>query len=160
MSSTEALQNPTFVSPLACWDLEHQGQKMKLLANEWSEGDEQFCHSFINRSVDERIAPKLADTLATLRNIKDFDPSLNEQVKYTLLNDSTHRRKFMDGMIQGRVKNAIREASISHRPKDRTEMYCTSMSECVITNIINATISNYRKRDPAVFTSTVMCSIH
>ena len=43
------------VDPLACWDVEHNGQKAKLLVTEWSKADEQFGNQFADGSVDPRM---------------------------------------------------------------------------------------------------------
>ena len=64
------------MSPLACWDVKHEGENMKLFVTKWSKGDEQFANHFVDSVVDPRIAPKIANTLATLNNIKDFDLDL------------------------------------------------------------------------------------
>ena len=123
------------VAPLACWDIEHEGQSMKLLVTEWSKGDEQFSNQFVDGVVDPRIASKIADTFATLHNIEDFDKNFNELVKPCMENLLEH------------MKNVAQEASRTQDPKDRTELYCTSLGEDVIMNIINANIANYHKRD-------------
>ena len=41
------------VDPLACWDVEHNGQKAKLLVTKWSKADEQFGNQILgyNRIV-------------------------------------------------------------------------------------------------------------
>jgi hypothetical protein len=66
------------VTPLALYDIEHDGLHMKLFVTEWSKADEQFCNQFIDGVVDPRIGPKIANTLATLNLIKDFDPEFNK----------------------------------------------------------------------------------
>ena len=124
------------VEPLALLDLKHDEQNMKLLVTAWSKADEQFCNQFIDGSVDPRIAQKLADTLATLHTIQDFDPDFNIQIKSQLKN-----------VVNNVIKKAMQEASASENPKDRTEVYCTSLSEETITNIVNASLSNYDKSD-------------
>ena len=63
--------------PIALLDINHSNENMKLLITEWSKASEQFCHQFIEGSVDPRIAPKIAETLAVLNTIEDFDPSFN-----------------------------------------------------------------------------------
>lgn len=44
MQSISAKTPDCVVTPLACWDVKHDGQKMKVLVTEWSKGDEQFCN--------------------------------------------------------------------------------------------------------------------
>jgi len=123
------------VEPLALLDLKHEDQNMKLLVTEWSKADEQFCNQFIDGSVDPRIAQKLADTLASLHTIQDFDPDFNIQIKRQLKN-----------VVNDVIKKAMLKATCEN-PKDRTEMYCTSLSEDTITNIVNVSLSNYDKSD-------------
>ena len=123
------------VSPIGCWDVLYQGQKMKILVTEWSKGDEQFSNQFIDGSVDPRIAPKIATTVATLHTITDFDPDFNEQVKPCMEKLLAH------------MNDVAREASNSEDPKDRTELYCATLGEEVVMKIINANIANYHQRD-------------
>ncbi|KAL7548064.1 hypothetical protein ACHAWF_011352 [Thalassiosira exigua] len=123
------------VSPLALWDLEHEGQTMKLLVTEWSRGDEQFCNQFIDGAVDPRIAPKIASTLAALHSIKDFDPNFNVQVNDCVIN------------LFEQLKEGTVEACNALKPKDRTESYCNDLGEEVMTRITNAVIDNTRKHE-------------
>mmetsp|Transcript_1950 Transcript_1950/g.4587 ORF Transcript_1950/g.4587 Transcript_1950/m.4587 type:complete len:513 (+) Transcript_1950:316-1854(+) len=126
------------VTPLACWDIEEDEdqQRMRLLVTEWSnEANEQFCNQFIDGAVDPRIAPKIANTLAILHNVEDFDLKFNEAVKPCMEN------------LLGQMKGAAREASKVELPKDRTETYCASLGEDGILKIVNASIANYHKRD-------------
>lgn len=123
------------VAPLACWDIKHEGRSMKLLLTEWSKGDEQFCNQFIDGAVDPRIASKIANTVATLHTIKDFDPDFNELVKVPLIDTLEH------------MKAVAKAASRTENPEDRTGAYCASLGEDVIMKIINANIANYHKRD-------------
>lgn len=122
------------VPPLACWDVKHEGQNMKLLLTGWSTGI-QFCHQFIDGKVDPRIATKLAYSLAALHNIKDFEPDLNSLVKQCMSN----RLEYM--------KAVARDASKCDYPKDRTEEYCSTLGEGIITKIMDANIENYNQRD-------------
>ena len=135
MKTMAASSPDCVVTPLACWDVKHDGQNMKLLVTKWSEGDEQLSNQFIDGAVDPRVAPKIADTLAKLHNVKDFDPDFNELVKPCMLNIYEH------------MKNVAQEASNTSNPKDRTEAYCASMGEDVVMKIIEANIADYHKRD-------------
>ena len=124
------------VEPLALLDLKHEDQNMKLLVTEWSKADEQFCNQFIDGSVDPRIAQKLADTLASLHTIQDFDPSFNETVK-----------PCMENLFSGTFLPVSQAASKSDNPKDRTEGYCKELGEEKVLKIVNACIEDYHKRD-------------
>jgi len=135
MGTIASKTNGSVVAPIGCWDLEHEGQKMKIIVTEWSKGDEQFSNQFIDGAVDPRIAPKIAETIAALHSIKDFDPNFNEQVKPCMENLLEH------------MEDVTVEASKSQNPKDRTELYCATLGEDVIMAIINASIANYHKRD-------------
>jgi hypothetical protein len=123
------------VSPLACWDVKHEGENMKLFLSEWSNSDEQFCNQFIDGVVDPRIAPKIADTFATLNIIKDFDPDFNELVKPCVESLYEHMKIF------------ARAASQTKDPSDRTAAYCASLGEDVMMKIIDASLANYHQRD-------------
>jgi hypothetical protein len=123
------------VSPLALWDVNHEGINMKLFVTEWSKGDEQFCNQFIDGVVDPRIAPKIADTLATLNTIKVFDPDFNELVKPCMENMFEH------------MKAVTIAASQIKDPSDRTETYCASLGEDAIVKIMDAHFAKYHDRD-------------
>lgn len=135
METISSKTHGSIVAPLGCWDLNHEGQKMKILVTEWSKGDEQFSNQFIDGAVDPRIAPKIAETVAALHIIEDFDPDFNQQVKPCMENLLEH------------MKSVAREASKTQDPKDRTEAYCATLGEDVVMNIINANIANYHQRD-------------
>lgn len=135
MEKISSKTHGSVVSPLGCWNLNHEGQKMKILVTEWSKGDEQLSNQFIDGAVDPRIAPKIAETVAALHTIEDFDPDFNQQVKPCMENLLEH------------MKCVAREASKSQDPKDRTESYCTTLGEDVVMNIINALTANYHQRD-------------
>ena len=135
MESVSSKTPSSVVSPIGCWDILYQGQKMKILVTEWSKGDEQFSNQFIDGSVDPRIAPKIAATVATLHTIADFDPDFNEQVKPCMESLLAH------------MKDVAREASNSVVPKDRTELYCSTLGEKVVMKIVDANIANYHQRD-------------
>ena len=98
------------VPPLACWDVKHEGQSMKLLLTGWSQGI-PFCNQFIDGKVDPRIATKLAHSLAALHNIKDFEPDLNSLVKQCMAS----RLEYM--------KAVAMETSKAKSSNDRTEAY-------------------------------------
>ena len=135
MEKVSSKTHGSVVAPLGCWDLNHEGQKMKILVTEWSKGDEQLSNQFIDGAVDPRIAPKIAETVAALHTIEDFDPDFNQQVKPCMENLLEH------------MKSVAREASKSQDPKDRTESYCATLGEGVVMNIINALTANYHQRD-------------
>ena len=120
------------VKPLALLDLMQGDQSMKCLVTEWSNADEQFCNQLIDGSVDPRIALKLATTFAQLHSITGFDPSFNETVK-----------PCMESMMRDLMRPAAVEASKNTNPTDRTEAYCSSLGEEVITNIMDECISDY-----------------
>jgi len=122
------------VAPLACFDIEDEGQKMKLLVTEWSNADEQLCNQFIDGAVDTRIAPKLARTLATLHTI-DFDPDFNEQVKPCMLS-------LFDQMI-AYVKKTCNEL----KPKDRTERQMVIFGSELMNTIVEGNLADYNTRD-------------
>jgi len=136
MVTMSKLAPDSIVNPILLSDIEYEGQSMKLLVTEWSKADEQFCNQFIDGSVDPRIAPKLANTLAALHLIKDFDPSFNETVK-----------PCMEALLENTMKKSAMEASKLDNPSDRTEAYCTSLGEEVMLKIMNASIADYHKRD-------------
>ncbi|KAL9186324.1 hypothetical protein ACHAXT_005562 [Thalassiosira profunda] len=123
------------VSPLACWDVQHDGQKMKLLVTEWSAADEQFSNQFLDGEVDPRIAPKIASTLAALHCIDDFDPDFNELVKPCMENLLEH------------MKSVAGKAANTTSPKDRTEAHCVELGEDTLRKVMEANIANYHRRD-------------
>lgn len=122
------------VTPLGCFDIDHEGQKMKLLVTEWSKADEQLCNQFIDGSVDARIAPKLASTLATL-HVADFDPDFNEQVKPCMLS-------LFDQMIE-----YVRKTCEEMKPKDRTETHMVVLGTDAMMKVLKANLADYHNRD-------------
>jgi thiamine kinase-like enzyme len=122
------------VAPLACIDIEDEGQKMKLLVTEWSKADEQFCNQFIDGSVDPRIAPKLADTLATLHTL-EFDPDFNEQVKPCMLS-------LFDQMI-----SYVEKTCEEMKPENRTERFMVINGKEAMMKVVNASLADYNTRD-------------
>lgn len=123
------------VAPIACWDVEHNGQEAKLFVTEWSKADKLFGHQFTYGSVDPRIAPKLAETLAALHNIKGFDPEFNEQVQ-----------SVQSGVLHV-LKKTIRDVCQKERPKDRTEAYCHEVGAEVLMKVLQANIDNLDRKD-------------
>ena len=124
------------VAPLACFDIEDEGQKMKLLVTEWSQADEQFGNQFIDGVVDPRIAPRLATTLATLNTIIDFEPDFNEQVKSCILS-------FFEQFIE-----YVRETCEEMKPKDRTEThYMVVLGSELMLKIVVACLADFNTRD-------------
>lgn len=125
------------VMPLALLDLNQHDQNMKLLVTEWSKGDEQFCNQIIDGSVDIRIAHKLAETLAALHLIQDFDPNFNETVK-----------PCMESLLHDTMKLTARAAADKTKsPKDRTGTLCQEWGEELVMKIVDANIADYHKRD-------------
>lgn len=120
------------VAPLACWDLEHNGQKAKLLLTEWSNADEQFGIQFHEGAVDPRIAPQLADTIANLHTIESFDPEFNAQVKSSII-----------GLLEF-VKQSSMEAAKKETPDNRTEAYMAEVGADVIFDILNDNIQDFQ----------------
>ena len=124
------------VAPQALIDVEHNGQNAKLLVTEWSKADEQFGNQFADGQVDPRIAPKLADTLATLHNITDYDPEFNDQVKPAMV-----------GLLSF-VKQSAEAACDKETPKDRTEGYCKfEIGKEKLLQVLQANIDNLDQRD-------------
>ena len=121
------------VAPLACWDLEHNGQKAKLLLTEWSNADEQFGIQFHEGMVDPRIAPQLADTIANLHTIENFDPEFNAQVKSSIV-----------GLLEF-VKQSSIEAAKKETPDNRTEAYMAEVGADVIHDILNDNIQDFEQ---------------
>ena len=124
----------TVVTPFALWDIHHEGENMKLLVTEWSKVNEQFCNQFIDGTVDPRVASKIADALANLHNIEDFDPDFNDNVKLCFKN------------MQEQVLLLARVACQPENQKDRTRAYCVSLGEEAVINILNAHSANYQRR--------------
>lgn len=102
------------VAPLGCWDLVYEGEKMKILASVWSKADEQLANQFVDGSIDPRLAPKIAKTLALL-NLESFDENFNEQVHGSILNlfDSSAAH--------------IQDLCATTKPADRVEEYCANV---------------------------------
>lgn len=121
------------VEPLACWDLEIEGEKAKLLVTEWSSADEQFGIQFHEGSVDPRIAPKLAETIANLHTIESFDPEFNAQVKNPII-----------GLLEF-VKQSSTEAAKKDNPDNRTEAYMAEVSSDVIHDILKENIRDFQE---------------
>jgi len=123
------------VPPIALLDINHNDEIMKLLITEWSKASEQFCHQFIEGSVDPRIAPKIAETLAVLNTIRDFDPNFNVTSKSSVLD-----------LFSNTYIPRAQAASTTDNPKNRTEVYCSSLGEDVVMRIVNANIEDYKSR--------------
>jgi len=135
MEKVSKIAPGTIVTPLALWDVCHEGQDMKLLVTEWSKVDEQFANQFIDGVVDVRVAPKIADTLAKLHNIKDFDPDFNDNV-----------RPFMVTMFDQMFAYG-KESSNPENQNDRTGEYCVSLGEEVVLKVLSASVDKYHQRD-------------
>lgn len=133
MEEVSSLVQGCVVTTLALYDVEHEGNKMKLFMTEWSKSDEQFCNQFIDGVVDPRIAPKVANTLATLNTIKDFDPDFNKTVQPCMENMFEHMK-------------AVALAAIKD-PSDRTKAYLASLGEEVVAKIMDANYANYHEPD-------------
>lgn len=120
----------TVVQPICCVDID-EGQKMKLYMTEWSRSDEQMVNQFIEGSVDERIAPKIASALAALHNFKDFDPGFNSTVKPQLLD------------LYNQMDSSAKEIFAS-APKDRTTKYYHQLGKDKSMALIERSIDNYK----------------
>ena len=123
-------------SPLALWDVEHDDQKMKLLVTEWSQADEQFANQFIDGSIDPRIAQPLANALAALHSIDNYDPSFNEQIKPFM----STQYKLLEDAIQDKART-------SEPPQDRVEKICAMIGEDILMKILDANHKDFYRRD-------------
>lgn len=112
------------VAPLACYDIEQDGQKMKLLVTEYSKADEQFANQHIEGSVDIRLAPKLADMLAAIHNMQGIDPTFNDQCKLNVAG------------LNEQILEYVKETCASTTPKDRTERYMVETGGDVMINVV------------------------
>lgn len=135
MMAVSEIAPGSVVKPLGCWDLCQDEQNMKLFVTEWSSADEQFCNQFIDGVVDSRIAPKLAETLASLHSIKDFDPEFNANVK-----------PCMENMLE-QMRVYVSEVCAHDMPRSRTEKYCVETGHDVLSKVIDGIIANYHQRD-------------
>ncbi|KAL7449329.1 hypothetical protein ACHAWC_001394, partial [Mediolabrus comicus] len=111
MKTFSKIKPECVVAPLACYDIEQDGQKMKLLVTEYSKADEQFANQHIEGSVDIRLAPKLADMLAAIHNMQGIDPTFNDQCKLNVAG------------LNEQILEYVKETCSSTTPKDRTERY-------------------------------------
>jgi hypothetical protein len=134
METFSKIKPDCVVPPLALWDVEHEGQKMKLLVTYWSKADEQLSNQFIDGSIDPRIAPKLANALAAIHSIKDYDPCFNEQVS-----------SYMDTSFR-QLRSSIEDACVKSNPQNRTETYCAMMGTDLL-KVIDANHADFRKSD-------------
>ena len=133
MLQTMASKTPDCVaSPIACWDVKHQGQKMKLLLAEWADGDEQFAHQFIDGAVDPRIAPKIAYALATLHCIPSDDPKFKEDLaRPHMMHLLEHMRNI--AKMASKTKNA--------KVQVRTQAYCAELGEATVMKMMDAVVA-------------------
>ena len=130
----------SLVTPLACWDIEYDGQKAKLLVTEWSQADEQFGIQFHEGAVDSRIAPQLAKTLVTLHTMENVDSEFNVKVKSTIID------------LLGFIKQSTAETAKKDTPDDRTEAYIAEVGVDVILQVLQDNIED--------FENTRDCLIH
>lgn len=121
------------VNPLACWDLDHNGEKAKLLVTEWSFADEQFGIQFHEGAVDPRIASKLAEAMAAVHTTETFDTEFNVQVKSSIID------------LLGFVKNSTSEAATKGTPENRTEVYMAECGADVILNVLKENIQDFEQ---------------
>ena len=147
MNTVSKIVPDCVVKPLGCWDVLQDGHRMKLLVTEWSSSDEQFGNQFIDGSVDLRIAPKIAQTLAALHTIKDFEPEFNANVK-----------PCMENMLE-QMKVFVHEACAKENPKDRTEAYCVDVGADVLEKVVDGIISNYHQRDCLIHSDSHVMNI-
>lgn len=134
MKQFSEVEPENVVSPVACWDVEQDGKKMKLLEVEWSKAEEQLSNQFIEGSVDSRIAPKLAHALASLHTMQ-FDPNFNDEIM-----------PFRESMLEG-IKSILTEMASNTEPKNRTETYCSMLGKDVVNRIIDITAADDKKRE-------------
>ena len=121
------------VTPLACWDLEYDGQKAKLLVTAWSLASEQFGIQFHEGMVDPRIAPQLAETMATLHTIENVDPEFNAQVKDCIID------------LLAFVKKSTVEAAKKETPDNRTEAYMKEVGLDVIMRLLDDNVQDFEQ---------------
>jgi thiamine kinase-like enzyme len=134
MKQFSEVEPDNMVSPLACWDVEQDGKKMKLIVSEWSKAEEQLSNQFIEGSVDPRIAPKLAHALASLHTMQ-FDPNFNDEIM-----------PYRESMLGG-IKSTLTEMASNTEPKNRTETYCSMLGKDVVNKIIDITAADDKKRE-------------
>ncbi len=63
MKTFSTLKPAHIATPIGCWDLDKDGQKMKLIVTEWSKADEQFSNQFIDGAVDPRCVYGVCDSM-------------------------------------------------------------------------------------------------
>ena len=124
MQTFSKIKPDCVVAPLVCYDIEQDGQKMKLLVTEYSKADEQFANQHIEGSVDIRLAPKLADMLAAIHNMQGIDPSFNDQCKLNVAG------------LNEQILEYVKETCASTTPKDRTERYMVETGGDVMINVV------------------------
>ena len=134
MKEFSEVEPDNMVSPVACWDVEQDGKKMKLLLLEWSKAEEQLSNQFVDGSVDARIAPKLANALASLHTMK-FDPDFNDEIM-----------PFRESMLEG-IRSVLNEMASNTEPKNRTEAYCSMLGKDVVNRLNDIAAADDKKRE-------------
>ena len=139
ITKTMSHHKPNYVVvPLACWNIHYKNQKSTLLVTEWSHGgDEQFGNQFADGSVDPRIAPQIADCLATLHCMTNYDPNFNETVKPCMVN--------LLNFVKHKVEEKVSSENL--QPKDRTEAYYQEIGCDKLLKVLQANIDNFHQRD-------------
>ena len=135
MSTFSKIKPDCVIAPLALWDVEHEGQKMKLLVTKWSQADEQFSNQFIDGSIDPRAAPKVANALAAINSIKDYDPHFNEQVK-----------SYLDPSFK-ELRSLVEDYCQKSTPQSRTENYCAMMGKDVLLKVLDANHADFQRSE-------------
>ena len=135
MATFSKINPDCVVAPLALWDVEHEGQKMKLLVTKWSKADEQFSNQFIDGSIDPRAAPKVANALAAINSMKDYDPHFNERAK-----------SYMDTSFK-QLRSSMEDLCLKYDPQDRTENYCVTLGTDILLKIFDANYAVFNKSD-------------
>eukprot|EP00986_Skeletonema_menzelii_P001113 scaffold304_cov80-Skeletonema_menzelii.AAC.7 len=135
ISTFSKIKPDCVVAPLALWDVEHEGQKMKLLVTMWSKADEQFSNQFIDGSIDPRAAPKVANALAAINSMKDYDPHFNEQVK-----------SYLDPSFQ-QLRSSVEDLCLKSKPQSRTEHYCAKMGTDVLLKVLDANHADFKRNE-------------
>jgi len=129
---SEMMEDAPIATPYLCVDVQ---KDMKLLVTEWCESDEQWANQFIDGVVDERIVPKLAQTLALL-HLADFDPEFNANVRPCMLT------------VFPAMKDKLKELnSLPAGDGGRVADLAKSYGQDICDEIIDRNLANYNERN-------------
>ena len=117
------------VTPYFCIDVEGDH---KLLVAQFSKLDEQAANQFIDGSTDIRVSSTLANSLAALHSMKDFDPNHNIDIKPFIQDLVNILEEIFDGMMKEEDGDDV----------DRPTKLGKSMGK----EILDKIISTYRKK--------------